>query len=74
VASIVFICLKNGTCGLSNLVLGIDGWVQREWFTRAAAIGSPPVQHSLRKETRGPRRKQAEMGAAQTSRDTKGGQ
>ena len=43
-------------------------WVgAREQFTRGAAIGSPAVQHSLRKQPRGPTRKQAEVGAADHS-------
>jgi len=53
--------MNNDTCGLSSLVLGLDGWVQ---FTRGAAIDSPPVHHSLQKQPRGCGRKQAEMGAA----------
>jgi len=36
----------------------------KERFTRGAAIDSPPVQHSLRKQLRNLGCKQAEMGAA----------
>jgi len=46
-------------------------WVgARKQFTRDAAIGSPPLQHSLRKyKLRDPRRKQAEMGNISVSQD-----
>jgi len=36
----------------------------RKQFTHGAAIDSPPAQHSLLKQLRGPWRKHAEMGAA----------
>ena len=40
--------VKNGTCRLPSLVLGVDGWVRRERrFTRGAATDLPLVQHSL---------------------------
>ena len=39
----------------------------RESFTRGGAIDSPPVQQSLRKQSRDPRRKQAEEVAADHS-------
>jgi len=54
--------LKNGTCGLPSLVLGVDGMGARKRFNRGVAIDSPPVQHSLRKQPCGARSKQAEMG------------
>jgi len=38
-----------------------------ERFTRGAAIYSPPVQHSLRKQPHGLQRKQVERGAADLS-------
>jgi len=44
-------------------------WVgAREQFARGAAIGTSPLQHSLWKQPRGSRHKQAEMGAADHSR------
>jgi len=59
---------KNCTCVLSSLTRSVDGWVQRERLTRGAAIdSSPATQHSLQKQPRGPRSKQAEMGAASHS-------
>jgi len=39
----------------------------REQFTRGADVDSPSVQHSLRKQTCGPRCKQTEMGATDHS-------
>jgi len=62
--------LKNDSYGLSSLVLGVDGWVQGNGSStrhQRAAIDSPPAQHSLRKQPRGARRKQAEMGAVDHS-------
>ena len=60
--------LKNDSCGLSSLVIGVDGWVQgNSW---PAAIDLPPTwatRKRPRKRPRGPRCKQAEM---QTKRDT----
>jgi len=51
--------LKIGTCGLSSLMLGVNGWLQGN-SSRAL-----PVQHSLQKHLRGGNgRQQAEMGAA----------
>jgi len=41
----------------------------KEWFTRNAAINSPPVQHSLQKQPHGSLWKQAEMSAPQTTND-----
>jgi len=43
----------------------------REWFTPGAAIDSPPVQHSQRKQPRGLRRKQTEIGAVLWSGNAK---
>jgi len=40
---------------------------RKEQFMRSAAIDSPPVQSSLRKRPRGPRRMQAEIGVADYS-------
>ena len=57
----------NGICGLSGLVLGSDGWMQGKRFTRGTSIDLPPVQHSLRKQARGPRCKEGGMGAADHS-------
>jgi len=44
-----------------NLVLAIKEWVQ---FTRRAATDPPSMQRSLRKQPRGPRRKQDDMAPA----------
>jgi len=41
----------------------------RERFTRGAAIDSPPTQHSLLKQTLGPRRKVRGLASHQTTRD-----
>jgi len=50
---------------LSSFALGVDGWVQgRSLFSCSRA---PPVQHSLWKGPRGPRRKQTVVGAAHPS-------
>jgi len=54
---------ENHACDLSSLGVG---WVQVQ-LTRGAAIDSPPVKHSLRKEPGGPWRKQAQMGVADYS-------
>jgi len=35
---------------------GVDGWYKGTILTRGATIDSPPMQHSLRKQPRGPRR------------------
>jgi len=40
------------------------GRCSRRRFTRDGAVDSPPVQHSLLKQPRGPRHKQAGIGAA----------
>jgi len=42
--------LKNGTCGLPRLLLGVN--VRVQYFTRGVAMGSPPVLRSLRKPAR----------------------
>ena len=52
---------------LSSLVLSVHVWVPCKEFTRGAAIFSPRVQHSLRKQPRGLQRKQAESGAVDHS-------
>jgi len=36
--------LKNGNCGMSSLVLGVDGGVQKECLTRGAFNDMPPMQ------------------------------
>jgi len=61
--------LKNSACGLSNLVLEVDGWVQENGsvHTGCCSRPAPPVKHSLRKQVRGPRRKQEDMGVANHS-------
>ena len=59
---------KNGTCGLTILVLRVDGQGQGKG-SRGAAVDSPPVQHSLRKQQHGQQRMQADM-ALQTTSDT----
>jgi len=41
--------LKNRTCGLSSLMLGVRWVGLREKFTRSAAIDSPQIQHTSRK-------------------------
>ena len=43
-------------------MLGVDGWVQGSSSQRGAQIDSRPTQQSLRKQPRGPRRKQVDMG------------
>jgi len=47
-------------------MLGVNGWIvgAMNQFKCGAAFESPSAQHSLWKEPRGPRRKQAGMGAA----------
>jgi len=45
----------------------VEGWLQGKVDVRSAAIDSPVVQHSRRKQPRDQRRKQAEMGAADHS-------
>ena len=52
---------KNDICGLSNFVLGVDEWVQEQFPRGAGTDSTPAVQYSLRKQPRGPRRKQVEM-------------
>jgi len=59
--------LGNGTCGLFSLVFGINGGCKAR-FTRSTVIDTTSMQHSLRKQPPGPRRKQAHM-ASQTTLD-----
>jgi len=47
--------VNNGTCGLSNLVLGLNEWVQ--WNGSSAALPLTCRQRSLRKQRRDPRLK-----------------
>ena len=59
---------NNGTCGLTILVLRVEGQGKGKG-SRSAAVDSPPVQHSLRKQQHGQQRMQADM-ALQTTSDT----
>jgi len=65
---------KNKTCALFSFVLDVDGWVQGKetvharccyWLATSAAF--------LRKQPRGSRRKQSEMGAAHSWHSRRGG-